>query len=135
MFPLDGCIFPFNGHDHLRRSHNLHEDGEMIGSNTQDPTSHHIDQADQTGGQEGVSADELTLNPIEVVHEVSNLLTIVMSCLQRLGRQSLDEEGRQYIEYAEESAYKAGLLLHKHITKTKIKGEAPSLGRSQPPED
>lgn len=55
------------------------------------------------------------LVPADVVHEFSNLLTIVLGNLARLGQHALDDRGRRHLEQAEDAAYRAGQLLHPFI--------------------
>ena len=75
----------------------------------------------------GVAAGERgglpQLMPAEVVHEFSNLLTIVLGNLAGLRQHVLDDRGRRHLEQAENAAYRAGQLLHPYIGTGKTRAD------------
>jgi signal transduction histidine kinase len=74
------------------------------------------DGVDQDKVENGL-LEKRDVMPVALVHELSNLLTIMLGSLEQLRRQSLDEKGHQRLGHAEAAAYRAGQLLHQCIDK------------------
>ena len=51
----------------------------------------------------------------ELVHELNNLLTIVLGSLEQLHRQDLNTRGRSQLERAQWAMEQAGKLVHQVI--------------------
>ena len=68
-------------------------------------------------------------NMASMVHDLTNVLTIVLGSLEQLRRQPLDERGQQQLERADRGAERAGQIAHQILALASAAGSQPSSAR------
>ena len=89
--------------------------GREGGSAVQAECDHDVSRA-----AEGSHADPAAAG---LVHDLNNLLTVVLGSLEQLRRQPLDERGRQHLERAQWAAQQAGQLAQAVLATAAARGE------------